>query len=95
MGPYLILQNARLLQHDNRMAIKIAIEDIIGKTIKHVVVKESDSAPTAQVFLIFTDDTHYELYSSNGIIRGAGSVDPGGLEWVRAYLPEKKIVLER
>ena len=77
------------------MAFKAAVATIIGKTIKHVVVKEGDSSPRSQVFLVFTDDSYYEFYSTHGTIAGAGAEDIGGIEAVRRYLPEQRIVYER
>lgn len=76
--------------------MKDAIRRIVGRTIKGVVVKESDPRlghlPKTQVFLIFADDSYYELY---GEIRGAGGVDTGGIEDVRRYLSSTHhIVLE-
>ncbi len=74
--------------------MKDAIKDIIGKTIKGVVVKKSDTRnPRSQVFLVFTDDTYYELYAESTII-GAGGLDPGGMEKVRNYGSENKIIFD-
>ena len=77
------------------MAFKAAVASILGKTIKHIVVKEGDRAPRSQVFLVFTDDSYYEFYSTHGSISGAGGLDVGGIEAVRKYLPEQEIVYER
>jgi hypothetical protein len=77
------------------MAFKAAVADIIGKTIKHVVVKEGDRQPRSQVFLVFTDGSYYEFYSATAPIVGAGGLDVGGIEAVRAYLPEQRVVYER
>lgn len=78
------------------MAFKAEVATIIGKTVKHVVVKEGDSSPRSQVFLVFTDDTYYEFYSTHGTISGAGAIDTGGVEAVRRYMGgEKRVVYER
>jgi hypothetical protein len=77
------------------MAFKAAVADIIGKTIKHVVVKEGERQPRSQVFLVFTDGSYYEFYSATAEIVGAGGLDVGGIEAVRGYLPEQRIVYER
>ena len=77
------------------MAFKAAVADIIGKTIKHIVVKEGDRQPRSQVFLVFTDGSYYEFYSATAEIVGAGGLDVGGIEAVRAYLPEQRVVYER
>ena len=56
---------------EGRMAFKAAVETIIGKTVKHVVVKEGSTPPQSQVFLVFTDDTYYEFYATYGTMSGA------------------------
>ena len=59
--------------------MKDAIRHILGKTISGVIVKQHDTGhPSSQVFLLFDDDTHYELWSNGPVISGAGGVDPGG-----------------
>ena len=77
------------------MAFKAEVASIIGKTIKHIVVKEGSRGPRAQVFLVFMDDSYYEFYSTHGSISGAGSLDVGGIEAARRYLPGQSIVYER
>jgi hypothetical protein len=42
--------------------MKAEIQKIIGKTIKGVVVAEGFRGPQSQLFLIFTDNTFYEIY---------------------------------
>ena len=68
------------------------IRQIIGKTISGVIVKKSDRYPTSQVFLLFSDDTYYELYGDH--IKGSGGVDRGGRGAVLRYLPEHKVEFE-
>jgi hypothetical protein len=69
--------------------MKDAIREILGKTISGVVVKRHpDGYPSSQVFLLFDDDTHYELYTSKEKIKGIGGVDPGGKDKVLAYRRE-------
>ena len=54
---------------------------IIGKRIKAVVVKERpNKAPAQQVFIVFDDDTHYEIYSCKPTMKGCGRVDEGGVK---------------
>ena len=66
-----------------------AIEQIVGKTISGVVVKKRDTFPRSQVFILFSDNTYYELYGE--VIKGAGGIDRGGLEAVLKYMPEAEI----
>ena len=73
--------------------MKQAVKDIVGKTIQGVVVKEG-SHPRSQLFLLFTDNTYYELYCPDSKIREAGGVNRGGAEEVRRYLSDHRIVLE-
>jgi len=57
-----------------------ALPDLIGRTIKHVVVSEHADHRT-QVFLFFTDGTYYEFYGT--WIDGIRHLSHGGLEIVR------------
>ena len=70
------------------------IKDIVGKTIKGIVVKKSDiKNPTSQIFLLFNDNTYYEFYCDS-IIRGTNGIDNGGMDTVKNYMPESQIILE-
>ena len=73
--------------------MKDAIAEIVGKTIKHVLVKGSDREPRSQVFLVFTDGSYYELYA-NEEIYGSGSLSYGGLEHARKYMGYNPIIFE-
>ena len=44
------------------MSIKNEIGLIVGKTISGVVVARNYWTPHAQIFLVFTDGTHHEIY---------------------------------
>jgi hypothetical protein len=68
--------------------MKDGIKQIVGKTIRGVVVAERPSDSRRQVFLVFSDDTHFELWGDS--FTGAGGVDPGGLEEVRSYCANMK-----
>ena len=77
--------------------MKDGIKQIIGKTIKGVVVKKWNRPPWSQVFLLFSDHTYYELYAAGqpgSEISGAGGVDRGGMREVKDYMPEAKIIFE-
>jgi hypothetical protein len=66
--------------------MKDAIREILGKTINVVIVKRHpDGNPSSQVFLLFDDDTHYELWTNGPEISGAGGVDPGGKDKVLSF----------
>lgn len=58
-------------------------QDILGKTITGVVVKEGTS-PTAQVFLTFSDGTYFEFYSRAERIEVSSHAYEGGPETVQA-----------
>lgn len=62
--------------------MKSGIENIIGKTVSNVVVADKEKPPYRQVFLVFSDNTYFELY---GKFTGAGGVDRGGVEDVIEY----------
>lgn len=52
------------------------LEQLVGKTIRGVVIKErEDSPPRSQVFLVF-DDCHFEFYSPEGSILPTHGVWP-------------------
>jgi hypothetical protein len=77
--------------------MKDAIKEVVGKTVKGVIVTEGEKGPHSQVFLVFSDNTYYELYTSNSMtISGAGGIDKGGMQAARAYasLFPNNIVLE-
>jgi hypothetical protein len=58
----------------------------VGKTIKAVILKgRSRRSPRTQLFLVFADDTHYEIY---GELAGLSGLHPGGLSYVREYMAE-------
>jgi hypothetical protein len=75
------------------MKLKEALPQLLGKRICGAVVKEGDRMPRMQVFLIFDDDTYYEMYTDSSIF-GTGGVDKGDIEHVRQYMPEHPIVFE-
>lgn len=63
--------------------MKDGIKQIVGKTITGVVVADQRSGTRRQMFLIFNDDTHFELWGDS--FTGASGLDFGGLEKVRNY----------
>ena len=75
------------------MKLKEGLPRLLGKRICGVVVKEGDRLPRMQVFLIFDDDTYYEIYTDSTIY-GTGGIDRGGIEQVRQYMPQQEIVFE-
>jgi len=67
--------------------MKSGIKEIVGKTIKGVIVSNSHFSNT-RVFLVFSDNTYYELYEFQSKIVGAGGVDKGGMKEARNYALE-------
>ena len=63
--------------------MKSYIEQIVGKTIAGVVVREAESEPKRQVFLVFTDETHFELYGQ--YFAFGKHIHPGGTEHIIKY----------
>ena len=63
-----------------------ALNQILGKTIKGVVLKKNDGAnlPAASLFLVFSDDTSCEIYSLYQLSVASG-LTPGGMQHARAY----------
>lgn len=76
-----------------KVKLKDSLPQLLGKRICGAVIKEGDCMPRMQVFLVFDDDTYYEIYADS-MIYGAGGIDNGGIENVRQYMPEKSIVYE-
>ncbi len=74
--------------------MKGAFDKLLGKRIQGVVVKEGSGEPQAQIFLIFSDNTYFEIYGN--IMRGTNGIDKGGLEEVRKYMagPNREITFE-
>ncbi len=56
-----------------------SFDKIIGKTISSVYCRDNDKDPEGQIFLLFDDDTYYEIYA-HGSLKGAGGVDKGSIE---------------
>lgn len=65
-----------------------ALKGIVGKRILEVVAVEHRDPPQNQVFLIFDDGTHYELYGAD--IQPSKNIRDGGLDVVRAYVGRRK-----
>ena len=63
-----------------------SIKEILGKTITGIVVAESPRTPEMQVFMLFSDDTYFELFGVGNGFTCAGGVDPGGIDKVHSYL---------
>ncbi len=64
------------------------LEEIIGKRVKGIIIKESlCGQPVSQVFLIFDDDLGFEIWSSD-FIKGADGLDPGRMEAERRYMKD-------
>jgi hypothetical protein len=69
-----------------------ALPAIIGKTIAHVVMAGHTDG-RSQLFLIFTDDTHYEFYAVD-TLSGARGVDRGGLAAIRIATSDAVMLTE-
>lgn len=69
------------------MSVKSALAMVVGKTITGVIVKESNhsSCDFTQLFLVFSNNTYYEIYA-HAPISTAGGLDPGGPDEVREYM---------
>ena len=67
------------------MSLKLSgLNQTIGKTIAGYVLRTGSSiSPREQVFIVFTDNTYYELYGES--INSASAVDRGGMEGAESY----------
>ena len=63
--------------------MKSGVQEIVGRRIAGVIVKEAIERPQSQVFLLFDDGTYYEFYGYEPIL-GTGGVDRGGCAEVLA-----------
>ena len=72
-------------------AQRVALTQLVGKTITGVVVTDGPGSPRSQVFLTFSDNTYYELYSVNGEIVGASHFRDGGVDDVRMSTSDRRI----
>jgi signal transduction histidine kinase len=75
-------------------AQRVALTQLVGKTITGVVVTEGPGSPRSQVFLTFSDNTYYELYSVNGEIVGVSHLRDGGVDDVRTSTSDRRIAHE-
>ena len=55
-------------------------EGIIGRTIDAVITQESARQPKGRVILHFSDGSYFEMYSSEGDVRGTNNMHPGTLD---------------
>lgn len=55
-------------------------EGILGRTIDAVITQESIREPKGRVILHFSDGSYFEMYSSEGDMRGTNNMHPGTLE---------------
>ena len=73
-----------------------AMKEILGKTIKGVIVKKNNGNgfPAMAVYLVFDDNTTYEIYSDHHI-SFAGGVNSWNTEKARKYgVPPMENVLD-
>lgn len=69
--------------------MKGAFDEVKGKTIEGIIIKNGRNHPPKwQIFLVFDDSTHFEFYSSENDqhLSGIGGVDKGGADRVRRYM---------
>jgi hypothetical protein len=74
------------------------LQQLLGKQITGIVLKESDASPRSQLFLLFDDGTHFEFYSSfDKIVPTKGlwpHQDGQTVKNVRAYMGDKMRIVE-
>lgn len=73
--------------------MKASIRSLIGKTITGVIVKQGGPVKQ-QIFLLFSDDTYFEFYSSERMSY-SGTLSVGDASAVREYMADaQKIVID-
>lgn len=62
--------------------MKGAFDQIVGKRIGGVICRDNTGAPSAQIFLLFDDNTYIEIYdsSADSIMCATSSLEKGGRE---------------
>jgi len=73
--------------------MKDGIKEILGKTITGIIAKERTGVPQSQVFLVFSDNTYFELYCTDSVISGTGGLWEGGMDDVRKYMSETSSII--
>jgi len=73
--------------------MKDGIKEILGKTVTGVIAKERAGVPQSQVFLVFSDNTWFELYCTDSVISGTGGLREGGMDQVRKYMGETSSII--
>ena len=72
---------------EDRIRVKGDWQALIGRTISAVMVGgRASGSPAKYVYLVFDDDTHFEIYSCGGDLAGNGRVYLGGLLDVLRYV---------
>ena len=77
--------------------MKPEVEQILGKCIVGVVIKENKNTyqPNSQLFLLFDDGTSYEFYSDDGYINTTGSLEKISLNDILHSADERsRVVLQ-
>ncbi|MGK2857444.1 MAG: hypothetical protein ACSLFQ_09575 [Thermoanaerobaculia bacterium] len=73
--------------------MKHSIRSLIGKNITGIIVKQGGPVKQ-QVFLLFSDDTYFEFYSSERM-GYSGALSIGDANTVREYMADaQKIVID-
>ena len=63
--------------------IKKSLQELVGKTIKNIVIcKNSESEPKGQLFLVFDDGTSFEFWANHDLFSMASKVDDEDLDKV-------------
>jgi hypothetical protein len=75
------------------MGLNSHLQEIVGKTIQHVVVKKGEAYPQSQLFLVFSDGSSMEFYGSD-MNNERGVWPGGGIDRVKSYMSGNKIVHE-
>ena len=73
------------------ISVENAFAEVVGKRISAVVVKKRPPS-SWRLYLVFDDDTSYELYGE-GYLAMASGLDKGGLEAVRRYCEDSTTIL--
>lgn len=67
------------------MSIKNGIFEVLGKTVKEIIVNEGCGPyPEYHLFLVFDDDSYYEFYGG-GHINSAGGLGDDAIGYAKVF----------
>lgn len=71
----------------------VTFKNMIGRTVKGVVVKQTrQGEPGQQLFILFSDDSYVEIWGYLYSFSVTSNLDRGGIDAIRKYMGEREYV---